>query len=113
MCRREYLQNGKRLILNLSINLIIIDPNISLVIDTSMHILILLSIMRNICLWDHLIIQIDICQKIMLFVNWQDILVLRFILCPCMKLGHIGTYVFDGTMADLGRVDTSNTWAIS
>ena len=28
-----------------------------------------------------------------------------------MKLGHIGTYVFDGTMADLGRVDTSNAWA--
>ena len=32
-------------------------------------------------------------------------------LCPWMKLGHIGTYVFDGTMADLGRVDTSNAWA--
>jgi len=32
-------------------------------------------------------------------------------LCPWMKLGHIGTYVFDGTMADLGRVDTSNEWA--
>ena len=32
-------------------------------------------------------------------------------LCPWMKLGHIGTYVFDGTMADLGRVDTSNSWA--
>ena len=30
-----------------------------------------------------------------------------------MKLGHVGTYVFDGTMADLGRIDTSNTWAIS
>ena len=64
MCRREVCK-WKRLILNLSINLIIIDPNISRVIDTFMHILILLSIMKNICLWDHLTIQIDICQKIM------------------------------------------------
>ena len=28
-----------------------------------------------------------------------------------MKLGHVGTYVFDGTMADLGRIDQSNQWA--
>jgi hypothetical protein len=28
-----------------------------------------------------------------------------------MKLGHIGTYVFDGTMADLGRIDSSNELA--
>jgi len=32
-------------------------------------------------------------------------------LCPWMKLGHIGTYVFDGTMADLGRIDSSNELA--
>ena len=32
-------------------------------------------------------------------------------LCPWMKLGHIGTYVFDGSMADLGRIDTSNPLA--
>ena len=32
-------------------------------------------------------------------------------LCPWMKLGHIGTYVFDGSMADLGRIDTSNDLA--
>ena len=100
----------RMLILNLSISLIIIVPNILRVIDIFMHILILLLIMKIYGLWDHLTIQIDICQKIMLFVNWQDILVLRF-LCPWMKLGHIGTYVFDGTMADLGRVDTSNAWA--
>ena len=31
--------------------------------------------------------------------------------CPWMKLGHIGTYVFDGSMADLGRIDTSNELA--
>ena len=30
-----------------------------------------------------------------------------------MKLGHIGTYVFDGSMADLGRIDTSNPLAKS
>ena len=35
----------------------------------------------------------------------------KIYLCPWMKLGHIGTYVFDGTMADLGRIDTSNEWA--
>ena len=35
----------------------------------------------------------------------------KIFLCPWMKLGHVGTYVFDGTMADLGRIDTSNTWA--
>ena len=34
-------------------------------------------------------------------------------LCPWMKLGHIGTYVFDGSMADLGRIDTSNPLAKS
>ncbi len=28
-----------------------------------------------------------------------------------MKLGHIGTYVFDGSMSDLGRIDTSNPLA--
>ena len=28
-----------------------------------------------------------------------------------MKLGHIGTYVFDGSMADLGRIDASNNLA--
>ena len=38
---------------------------------------------------------------------------IKIYLCPWMKLGHIGTYVFDGTMADLGRIDTSNTWAAS
>ena len=32
-------------------------------------------------------------------------------LCPWMKLGYIGTYVFDGSMADLGRIDTSNDLA--
>jgi hypothetical protein len=32
-------------------------------------------------------------------------------LCPWMKLGHIGTYVFDGSMADLGRIDSSNPMA--
>ena len=32
-------------------------------------------------------------------------------LCPWMKLGHIGTYVFDGSMSDLGRIDTSNELA--
>ena len=32
-------------------------------------------------------------------------------LCPWMKLGHIGTYVFDGSMADLGRIDSSNELA--
>ena len=35
----------------------------------------------------------------------------KIYLCPWMKLGHVGTYVFDGTMADLGRIDQSNTWA--
>jgi hypothetical protein len=34
-------------------------------------------------------------------------------LCPWMKLGHIGTYVFDGSMADLGRIDSSNPLAKS
>ena len=29
-------------------------------------------------------------------------------LCPWMKLGHIGSYVFDGSMADLGRIDQAN-----
>ena len=28
-----------------------------------------------------------------------------------MRLGHIGAYVFDGTMADLGRIDASNAMA--
>ena len=32
-------------------------------------------------------------------------------LCPWMKLGHIGTYVFDGSMSDLGRIDSSNPLA--
>jgi hypothetical protein len=35
----------------------------------------------------------------------------KIYLCPWMKLGHVGTYVFDGTMADLGRIDQSNQWA--
>ncbi len=26
-------------------------------------------------------------------------------LCPWMKLGHVGTYVFNGTLSDLGRLD--------
>ena len=78
MVERDVLQNGKKHILNLIIKQIIIVLNISRVIDIFMHILILLSIMINICQWDHLIIQIDICQKIICFVNYQDILVLRF-----------------------------------
>lgn len=32
----------------------------------------------------------------------------KIYLCPWMRLGHIGTYVFDGAMADLGRIDTAN-----
>ena len=28
-----------------------------------------------------------------------------------MKLGHIGSYVFDGSMSDLGRIDSSNQLA--
>ena len=32
----------------------------------------------------------------------------KVFLCPWMKLGHIGTYVFDGSMADLGRIDQAN-----
>ena len=35
----------------------------------------------------------------------------KIYLCPWMQLGHVGTYVFDGTMSDLGRIDTSNPWA--
>ena len=35
----------------------------------------------------------------------------KIYLCPLMQLGHVGTYVFDGTMSDLGRIDTSNPWA--
>ncbi len=33
-------------------------------------------------------------------------------LCPWMKLGHVGSYVFDGTMADLGRIDQANPVAV-
>lgn len=36
---------------------------------------------------------------------------IKIYLCPWMRLGHIGTYVFDGTMADLGRIDASNAMA--
>ena len=35
----------------------------------------------------------------------------KIFLCPWMKLGHVGTYVFDGSMADLGRIDPSNQFA--
>ena len=35
----------------------------------------------------------------------------KIYLCPWMKLGHIGTYVFDGSMSDLGRIDHSNQLA--
>lgn len=37
---------------------------------------------------------------------------IKIFLCPWMKLGHVGTYVFDGTMSDLGRIDPSNKWAL-
>ena len=30
-----------------------------------------------------------------------------------MKLGHVGSYVFDGTMADLGRIDQANPYAMT
>lgn len=33
-------------------------------------------------------------------------------LCPWMKLGHVGSYVFDGTMADLGKIDPANPIAL-
>jgi len=36
----------------------------------------------------------------------------KIYLCPWMKLGHVGTYVFDGTMAELGRIDTANPHAL-
>ena len=35
----------------------------------------------------------------------------KIFLCPWMKLGHVGSYVFDGTMADLGRIDQANPYA--
>ena len=33
--------------------------------------------------------------------------------CPWMRLGHVGSYVFDGTMADLGRIDQANPYAMN
>ena len=30
-----------------------------------------------------------------------------------MKLGHVGAYVFDGTMAELGRIDQANPHAMA
>jgi hypothetical protein len=36
----------------------------------------------------------------------------KIYLCPWMKLGHVGTYVFDGTMADLGKIDPANPVAL-
>jgi len=37
----------------------------------------------------------------------------KIFLCPWMKLGHVGSYVFDGTMADLGRIDQANPYAMT
>ena len=37
----------------------------------------------------------------------------KIFLCPWMKLGHVGSYVFDGTMADLGRIDQANPYAMN
>jgi len=36
----------------------------------------------------------------------------KIYLCPWMRLGHVGTYVFDGTMADLGKIDPANPVAL-
>jgi hypothetical protein len=32
----------------------------------------------------------------------------KIYLCPWMKLGHVGTYVFDGSLAEFGRIDGAN-----
>ena len=37
----------------------------------------------------------------------------KIFLCPWMKLGHVGSYVFDGTIADLGRIDQANPYAMN
>lgn len=37
----------------------------------------------------------------------------KIFLCPWMKLGHVGAYVFDGTMAELGRIDQANPHAMA
>ena len=37
----------------------------------------------------------------------------KIFLCPWMRLGHVGSYVFDGTMADLGRIDQANPYAMN
>ena len=37
----------------------------------------------------------------------------KIFLCPWMKLGHFGSYVFDCTMADLGRIDQANPYAMT
>ena len=37
----------------------------------------------------------------------------KIFLCPWMKLGHVGAYVFDGTMSELGRIDQANPQAMA
>jgi len=36
----------------------------------------------------------------------------KIYLCPWMKLGHVGSYVFDGSMVELGRIDQANPVAV-
>jgi len=37
----------------------------------------------------------------------------KIFLCPWMKLGHVGAYVFDGAMSELGRIDQANPQAMA
>ena len=43
-----------------------------------------------------------------MFCQWMRKVGQKVWLCPWMELGHVGTYIFNGSMQSLGRIDVSS-----